>query len=416
MPDNYSKFFDEDGNIIMTQRDLDRINREREEARLEEERKQKESLREMNKELEQDEKSRRFEERFLENKRQKAIQQDWSNKPLWLKKMKEEVIPLDDPPTEGKKEMLKYKLSRKVELTESEKRDRIKIMRNFKQALDDHNNIDLPLPNGSPLSPVTIVSLGNGSGGSTLTKCISSALQLSRSQYGNCISIDLSGHDSAFSKYYTKHQSRMNLRFFLKAITSDKYASISPESIIDNSNNRREMFLSNIDDLNSRVTAGIPDVINIYKYLRQLEGFILFDCDYNNMDALLSSMILSNNVIFVVEPLEECAEKIKDILSRYRELVGNDPNSLDILNNIDIVIMANDARLMTKNNLVALNSLVKLIGSKVGVYDEDSMHLVYYDKALTKYPIEFQNVKPFTAHPIRVLTGKIVGNAIKRNS
>lgn len=412
--DNYSKFFDENGNLVMTQKDIDRMEEERRRKEEEEELQRKKELISLNKDIELDKRSQEIAEKYRNKKKREETLKKWSQMPEWLRRIK--VTPMSSPPTEGKKEMLLYKLTKKVELTDDERARRVKQAKTLAQALDDHNKIHQELPNGTPLSPVTVVSVSHGTGGSTLTRALSAAMQMSRYDLGNSFSVDMSSSDSVFTKLFAKTPARMTLRIFLNVVKTGKYMTADPTTFIPSSDaHPREHFLDNIDDISRRVEPGISDVIESYRYLQDQEGFIFFDCDYKNIDAVMGSMLLSNSVVFVVEPIEDNVNIVKDIVERYRDFVDNDPQPMEVVNNIRLVFMASDKRFMTKDNIMALKKLLAKMAGSLSI-DSDKTYLVPYDKALSVHPVQFDKCRTYTSHIIRSIAGGIVDDAVRRNS
>lgn len=413
---DYDKFFDEDGNLVMTQKDIDRLQAEREQQEKEQEQQRRREMIELNKNLELDEKSQEIAKKYRDQKKRQETLKKWAERPEWLRNMK--VTPLSAPPTEGTKEMLLYKLTKKVELTSDERKRREKQAKNLAQALNDHNKIHQELPPGSPLAPVTVVSVSHGTGGTTMTRCLSAAMQMSRYDFGNSFSVDMSFKNSEFAPKFGKsfNNSVMRLRLFLKAMRDKKYASLDPTTIIPASpDNPREYFLDNLDKDSFRVEPGIADVVDFYNSIRGQEGFLFFDCDYYNMDALMGSMILSNTVIFVVEPLTDNIHKVQEIIDRYKLFVDEDPNSMQVIDNAKLVIMANDKRFMTKNNLHSLKRVLNKMAGELSI-EQESTYLVPFDKSLGTSPLSFNNANLYTAHVIRSIAGEIVEDAIRRNT
>ena len=128
-------FFDEDGNLIMTQRDIDNKKRQKKEAEEKKKRESDAAKRSVAREIQQDIKLQHLEEKYEKEKILEESQKVWARRPMWLRAMKNATVPLSDPPTEGRKEMLKYKLTGKISLTDEEKRRRVKALKTVEQLL-----------------------------------------------------------------------------------------------------------------------------------------------------------------------------------------------------------------------------------------------------------------------------------------
>lgn len=398
-------FFDEDGNLIMTQRDIDERKRQQQEAENQKKRESDAAKRSVAREIQQDIKLQNLEEKYEKEKILEESQKMWAHRPMWLRAMKNATVPLSDPPTEGRKEMLKYKLTGKVSLTDEEKRRRVKALKIVKQAVNDHEMIHVELPENIGLVPITVVSMGKGAGGSSFTKMLSSAFQMSRYDYSSCISVDLSGDESTLYKYFSKTPPKMTLRFLLKVIGNKNYSTLEPENIIPVSNNPREFYIENIDNKIHRMEPKIPDVIKIYKFLKHMSGFVIFDCDRNNKDALIGSMAISDHIVFVVEPSTSTVDDINSIIQEYKSVV-DDNEQQKILKNIHIVFTVSNKKIMTKNNLKAVQNLVNTVAQDVGT--RFNPYIIFYDNAFRMEPINLAQAKPYSAHPVRQVAGNIV--------
>ena len=410
---SYDQFFDEDGNILTTQRDIDMLKKQEEQAKKDAEEAQKKEVRSLERDLAMDKKSQELSDLYEKDKQRQREQEEWMRLPEWIKMIK--TIPLDDPPTEGKKEKLLYTLTKRVELTDNERKRREKMIHLRDQAIDDHEKITRELPENSPLCPVTVISTSRGAGGSSITRCISDALQMSREGGSACVSIDLSGADSELFSFFRNTPPRMNMRNFLRSYLTE-HRNVPPAVILPKSEtNQQEFFLENSDSVSRRMEPSVKDVANIYSALRDMEGFILFDCDTQNMGATCTAMLLSNTIVFAVDPLQESMDNVTKTINEYKKFVENKTHAMNVLNHVLIVLTAQDKRLMTRDNLVTIKKMLNNVCDTLGM-DHDRGHIIPYDKALSVHPFSIRGARLSTAHRIRSIVSIIVNDAIMKYS
>lgn len=409
----YDDFFDEDGNIITTQRDIELKKKQDAERKRQEEEQRRKELHDFNKDIAIDKRSQQLEEEYERERKKQQEQEEWMKLPEWIKNMK--VVPLDAPPTEGRKEKLLYSVTKKVELTDHERQYREKLLRRRNTAMEQHTILSQDLPDNAPLSPVTIISTGKQSGGTTMTRCLSDALQMSRENTSMTVSIDLSSAGSDMYTVFNKTAPSLNMRIFLKRYKNNS-TTLPPVSILPTCRiNQQEFFLDNRDNSRNRIEPSMDDVVSIYKTLRQYKGFVLFDCDTMNMDATKTAMLFSNNVIFVVEPRSESIAAVAETLQHYRQFARGSAQALRVINNIDIVLLAQDPRLMTRDNLMVIQQLLHKTCDDNGL-DHSRSHIIPYDKGLSVHPMSIRTCSYATTSRIRDIAGTIVSTSVETYS
>lgn len=139
--DDISEYFDEDGNLISTSWKKEEEEKQRKKQQEEEEKRRGKLRKEIKRRAAMDNSRDKFLEEHERKQRERSIKEEWMELPQWIKKMPR--TSLSEPPTEGSFNMMKYKMTGKVQLTEEEEKRRKKQLKKVKLAMDMHRKLSL---------------------------------------------------------------------------------------------------------------------------------------------------------------------------------------------------------------------------------------------------------------------------------
>lgn len=418
MSDDFSDFFDENGELVETQWEREqRLQREAEEA-ADRKRAHRQQLHEVNRRIGIDEQLAEYyetTERKMENRKKRD---EYMNMPKWIKELPR--TPMSDPPTEGTKEMMKYKLTKKVTLTENEANRRKSQNSRLISSMDLYRRISRQIPNET--TSVSIISIQPGFGSTSLTAGLSMALSESRMHHGVTFSVDLGGKNNAFGTWFFKpNQSRrVNVKNIVNQVTREGYGALrgigsteifpsyekGNSYLVNEQGKKREEFHSNT----------IQKLVGLQKYVvdttQTNKGVILYDCDPENQELVLTALALTTTHVFLIPANSRADVLFIDFFNKIREVFTSQDEIDHILDNSIIVLVGRNQKMSGKKASVAMKQLTEKVASSVGI-EKDRTFVVPFDPAMTKPPMEWNRVGFATKHMLRSIAACIVDDAVR---
>jgi len=411
---NDDDFFDEDGNLKATSWTLREHKAQEEEKKKKQEEKRKKRMKQINRKMAIDERSSRIEKQREEDKKKRSLKDNWLLMPQWIKKMPR--TSLQAPPTEGVKEKALYALTKKVTLTEDEENKRKAQLKRLKIAIDDYESIHREFPEGTRLSPITVVSLGNDAGGTIISRSLSAVIAQSRNDLGNVVTMDFSHPDSELHNLYgTFGKENVNrkttMRHIVKQLGVLRHDGYSFTDVYPIGGDH-EYYLDNFAEPERRVDIGIKEVAGLYKFMRKTEGVCIFDCDLSNIDALITSMIMSSAAIFVVPLRRDTDQKFQDLLAELKQNMS-DKDYTNIINNAQVVFSASNPKMMEEKNLKNIKKFLYKLTKENNIPTDPI--IIPFDKAVKTVPFRVERMKFSTSHIFRKIAGKCIDFIIDKS-
>lgn len=402
-------FFDEDGNLINTAWGQEEDKRQ---AKLEAEEAEKsrvEAKREASRHMAVEEQRMQTDSKAEQIRRRRALRDEWTLMPKWIKSMPR--VPMSAPPTEGRLEKMRYSVTGKVTLTEDERKRREAALARLQAAMDSHRKIHRAFPPGTPMSPVTVISLSPGVGGSMLTRAMSKALVLSRGDYGTYAAVDLARAGSNLSRWYSGgEKERATLRHVLAQSQNPQLANLRVGDLFPPGGSG-EHYLSNSADVYRRATPNTLDALFLYKFMKSTPGIGFFDCDEDNMEALTAAASMSTSVVFVLPLSREAPTLLSDMVNNMREEFGHVAD--EALSRSIVVVSGSKPQAATKKGMATMKALGESAAQKAGLSDQRVV-VIPFDKALATPPLRWERVGFPAAHAIRTICGILVEDALDR--
>lgn len=405
---NDDDFFDEDGNLIATSWQMEEAEKEKKQAEQKAKEEDQEDLRSVNRRLAIDERVADFEKNVESSQRRRKIREEWLSLPEWIRNMPR--TPMSDPPTEGRKEILKYRLTGKVSLTEEERKRRLYQMQRIKIAIQDYETIHRPFPEKAPMNPVAVIPVGKSVGGTMISRGISRALSENRIDYGSTAVIDLGSTENRLPLWYEdQRNSRTNMKFILSYIR-DTPGKLRRMSETFSMGGDGEYYIFNHSSKERRVNPTMRDVVDLYRYIRPTSGVAIFDCDRGDMDSLIAATALAKTRIFVLPISKDAPELLEELLQEIHGALGEE-NYRKVLNTSVLVISGLVPTTGTPKGKKALKEIIERC-SDISLIDPKRSVIIPHDASLVEPPMYWNRLKFSTAHSFRWLAGRIVSDVV----
>lgn len=402
-------FFDADGNLINTAWGQEEDRKQELLDREKAEKSRVEAKREASRHMAVEEQRMLTDSKAESIRRRRAMRDEWTLMPKWIKSMPR--VPMNAPPTEGRLEKMRYSVTGKVTLTEDERKRREAALTRLSAAMDTHRKIHRALPPGTPMSPVTVISLGSGIGGSMLTRAMSKALVMSRGDMGTYAAVDLARAGSSLSRWYSGgEKERATLRHVLAQSQNPQLSDLRVVDLFP-PGGQGEHYLANSADVYRRATPSAYDVMFLYKFMRSTPGIGFFDCDDDNMEALTVAASMSTSIVFVLPLSKDAPALLADMVVRMREEFGEIADKA--LSRSIIVVSGSKPRAASKEALATMKALGVSSAKKAGL-PENRVVVIPFDKALATPPLKWEAVGFPAAHAIRTICGMLVDDALDR--
>ncbi len=408
-------YFDEDGNLKATSWSLEEKRKQEQEEKRREKKEKEKKLKEINRRMAIDERSSRIAKQREEDKKKRDLKDNWLLMPNWIKKMPK--TSLKEPPTEGVKEKALYALTKKVTLTPEEEKKRKAQLKRLKVAIEDYESIHREFPVGTKLAPITVISLGSNSGGTIISRSLSAVIAQSRNDLGNVVTMDFSGVNSELHNLYGSFgkenvNRKTTMRHIVKQLqilTHDGYSFTDVFPI----GGEHEYYLDNFAEPERRVDINnVEKVAKLYRFMSKTEGICIFDCDLNNKEALITSVLISSSVIFVIPLTKNAGDQLSTVLKELKGVLSKSDYNKVIKNSM-VVFSASSPKMMEKENLSKIKKFLNKVVSDNNL--EAQPIIVPFDKALKSIPFNVNKMKFSTAHIFRKIAAQSIDLIIQKS-
>ena len=396
-----SQFYDEDGNIIATTWSLERDAEEEKERQEQAKREKKSDMREVKRKLAIDERRAIFEEAHHKEMEARKLRDEWLSMPSWIKSLPR--TPLSDPPTEGTKEKAWFKMTGKVKLTEEERKRRERDLRILKTTIEDYRRIHRDFPEGRKSAFVSVVSLAEKIGTSTVVRGMSKAMIESRIN-GICIAVDFGRQGNTLHKWYKDYEQVATLKNIINQLNHGGVGVLTPSEIFPRGD-EDEYLLENHDQPSRRIEMGIDDVFTLYEYLEPYTGITFFDCDRDNVEATVSSISISDTTVIIIPVSEHSGALLVDFLNNVKDYMDDD-EEYELFLNTSIVVMVSTQSSMASAKYVSTLSRAAHKAAQLGGIERSLV--IPYDKAFVRGPLIWKRARFPIKHALRVACGMII--------
>lgn len=409
--DDISEYFDEDGNLISTSWKKEEEEKQRKKQQEEEEKRRGKLRKEIKRRAAMDNSRDKFLEEHERKQRERSIKEEWMELPQWIKKMPR--TSLSEPPTEGSFNMMKYKMTGKVQLTEEEEKRRKKQLKKVKLAMDMHRKIAREVM-FSGVAYVPVVGFGSDDshiGSTAVTRCIMKSLSDSRPGIDALLAVDFGDSKNNFSDWFTNGSMQyVFLNHFIGWIKSGNESyDTGMFSVVDG----RQMFLSNHKGGKQRVNVSIDTIATAYSFLNKniRRGFIIADHDINEAEGSLAGITLATTPVFVVPIERNAAQKISTMLSILESSVSSE--RFDTIKK-RVVLVTNSASsdLAEPKARDIVSKFLDSVARECGLNTSRTVNIPY-DTGLTRKPLQWQKVSFPTQHMIRTICSFIIDDLIE---
>lgn len=399
---DFDEFFDEDGNLKSTSWKKEEEEAERKRKALEEEKEKKKRLKELKRRKMMDDSQDNFFAEHEKKQKERAIKEEWMSLPRWIKSMPR--VSLSEPPTEGSWNIMRYKMTGKVHLTEHEEEQRKKTLSRVKMAIDSHKRIALDIPMEES-AYIPVVGFGDSVGTTAIMRCIMQALNDSRPRIDALTAIDFAGKGNDFSSWFSHGNEQY---VFLKTVMDWIYSRDTPfdKGMFPTVSGGRQSYISNRSGGKSRIHIKIDTVGSIYSALRSDRGFVIGDHSLQEPEGTLAGITLSSTPVFVIPIKKDAPEKISRILNIMENSVSQERfNSIK-----SRTVLVADATSSDLANPKAREVINKFLYSTAQECDLSTNRIVSipYDSTLAVKPLQWEKVSFSTQHMIRTICGFIV--------
>lgn len=398
---------DEDGNIIKHKWDVEREREEAEEKKLLRESEHRDKLKEADRIASIDRQKDITDQKIERNRKLVAMKNEWATMPMWVKSLPR--TPLSAPPTEGASNKMKYKLTGKVTLTDSERKSRIDNLNRLKKAMDCyrkiHQDIFIDI-----IPTIAVIPISDSSGGTVVTRLISKALSESRSDLGIVVSVDLGTRQHQLSDWFKDEMVNryVNFHTFLNIIRRQGVDEYSAEEILAKASKGEYYLVNSGGNTSKKVDPTSDDIALTYQFLNngKSSGIAIFDCDPLDHDSMAMSAAISSACVFVVDP-NEGSERLKSILDSLRREINDKEVFDDIMKNSVIVGNITSKDNMTKEKLVMYAKEMKECAFVAGINPKKT-YLIPFESSLSRPPLQWNKVSWTAKNSIRNLCGDVI--------
>ena len=401
---DFDEFFDEEGNLKATSWQKEQEAQDRKKQALEEEKEKKKKLKELKRRKLMDESQDDFFAEHERRQKERSIKEEWMELPKWIKSMPR--VSLSEPPTEGSWNIMRYKMTGKVVLTEAEEARRKKSLSRVKMAIDSHKKIanDISLEQTAYI-PVVGFSEKGAIGTTTIVRCLMQALNDSRPLIDTLTAVDFSGRGNDFSSWFSHGNDQY---VFLKTVMDWIESSNAPfdRGMFPTVTGGRQSYISNRSGGRSRRDIDIETVAQFYSALRSDRGFVIADHSLEEPAGVLAGITLASTPVFVVPVEKKAPETINRMLNILENSVSYE-RFRDIKSRIILVADATSSDLASPKAREIINKFLYSVALECEI-STDRIVNIPFDPALTNKPLQWLKVAFSTQHMIRTICGFIV--------
>ena len=401
---DFDEFFDDEGNLKSTAWKKEEEAKQRKQQALQEEAEKKRKIKELKRRKLMDDSQDKFFAEHERKQKERSIKEEWMELPRWIKSMPR--TSLSEPPTEGSWNIMRYKMTGKVVLTEAEEQRRKKMLSRVKMAIDSHKKIAQKIPlDSNAYIPVVGFSDDGYVGSTTLTRCIMQALNDSRPVIDNLTAVDFGGKDSDFSAWFTHGNEQY---VFLKNVMDWINSKDTPfdRGMFPTVSGSNQSFISNRSGGKSRKEITIDTVAQLYSSLDTGRGFIIGDHDIREPQGVLAGITLASTPIFVVPIEKKAAQTISRMLNILENSVS--PQRFeDIKSRAVLVTNCTSPELSDPKAREIVNKFLYSVAQECDLNTERIVNIPY-DPGLSVQPLKWNKVSFSTQHMVRTICGFIV--------
>ena len=401
---DFDEFFDEEGNLKSTSWQKEQEEQERKKQAYLEAEEKKKKLKELKRRKMIDESQDDFFAEHERKQRERSIKEEWMELPRWIKSMPR--VSLSEPPTEGSWNIMRYKMTGKVHLTEAEESRRKKALSRIKMAIDSHKKIanDIPLEEAAYIPVVGFSDTGK-LGTTTITRCIMQALNDSRPPIDALTAIDFAGRGNDFSAWFSRGNDQY---VFLKTVMDWIESSDMPfdRGMFPTVTGGRQSYISNRSGGRSRKAIEIDTVAGLYSALRSDRGFVVADHSLEEPAGVLAGITLASTPIFIVPIEKKAPETITRMLNILENSVSYE-RFHTIKSRIVLVADAISPDLASPKAREVVAKFLRSVAEECGI-DTGRAISIPFDPALATKPLQWPKVAFSTQHMIRTICGFIV--------
>lgn len=399
-----SRFFDEDGNFVKAQWDIDKEN---EEKKLERKRKRIEkqkAKKEVNRRTAIDERRAEYERAHAEEIERRRKREEMMNLPDWIKKMP--ATPLDAPPTEGNVSKLMYKIKGADAIPEEELKERKINLKKKKMTIENYKKIHRNLSYKQKTGHIAIVPLSTEIGSSMITRALSRAFKESRGDLGSTFCIDLGKRGNDLGKWFDAPSKKvMTVRTLINRLHDGYISDLTPREVLPIADmEKREHCIINRDEKEYRINMEMEDTITLYEFMDISSGIVLYDCDPKNLDVLVPMLSLSQTVIFLLPTSNHAGALLAGVFEDVQDFFS--PEEIEEIKDKTIVIMSGNKTSMSSSSAVSkLLTATKKSASLSGIETNRSF-VIPFDRGLKKAPLQWDKLSFATKNSIREICAK----------
>lgn len=401
-------FFDDEGNLVDTAWSLKQKEEEAKQERIRAEKERRESLRKTNRQFAIDQRLAKFEKDVEKNNQTRRLREDWLKLPKWIRSMPR--TPLTAPPTQGFSNIMRHNLTGKVVLTDEERSQRERDLQKMKTAIYDYTTIHRSLPNGHPCVCVAVVPLGHEVGATMISRAISASFAENRADLGVSSVISLGVGRTMLSSWYDQTIRRqVMLKSVLNLIRGDNEMNVTMTDVFL-IGGEGEFLLENHQAAERRVDPSFEDVIDLYRFCKDVDGVLLFDCDASDQDSIEGALAICHTPIFVLPMARDASDRLSEALSRVKQNL-DDASFQELLDHSIIVISGVNTKLQGKEATQAMKKLAYKVASENGIL-KSNIIVIPFTKALHRVPLAWDKLPFDIAHQFRSIAGMIVSNIV----
>lgn len=401
-----SRFFDEDGNFVKAQWDIDKENEEKKRLRKEEKLEKRKIKKEIDRRTRIDQRRAEYERKHQEELERRKKREEMMALPDWIKKMP--AVPLDAPPEDGNMSKMMYKIRGANAIPEEELRRRKINLKKKKLTIENYKKIHRSFSYENNTGQVAIISLSTDIGSSMITRALSYAMKESRGDLGSVFSIDLARRGSDLGKWFdTPSKKVMTVRNVVNRIHDRTIDGLTPQEVIPIADiTKKEHFLLNRDQKEYRIEMEMEDTISLYEFMDSSSGVVFYDCDYKNLEVIVPLMALCETVIFLIPSSNHAAALLAGIFEDVDDFFSTE--EIEEIKDKSIVLMSGNVPAMGKSSAVNKMSHATKKSAEISGINPNKTYVVPFDRELKEAPIKWSKLNFSTKNVFREICSSII--------
>lgn len=397
-----SEFYDEEGNFVRTQMDIDREKKKLAEQKKKEEAEKQQALREVKRRAVIDKRRQDYERAHEEELERRRKREYMMSLPAWIKSMP--AVALDAPPeTGGNMAKMMYKMRGASAIPEEELEERRKNLARKKHTIELYGNIHQVFPYGKKAAHIAVIPLATKIGSSMVSRCISQAMKESRGDLGSSFVVDFAVAGNRLAQWYsTTTKQVLTLKILLNRILDQSLYGLTPPEVLPIvDKQRREHTVLNRKDPNYRLDVGIEEATSIYQFMSLGSGVVIYDCDRKDPEVVNAMSMLSDTLVLLVPASSQAAVLVAGFFADLEEFY-TPQEIIDIKEKTIIAISGTSKSMGTTKGLKQLDEVARRCAEITGVKQSRRI-AIPYDPALRRPPLYWSKLHFGTKHAFRKL-------------